>query len=140
MMIEIAGCQFNAQTRPALIAGDPWSIRWIELRHTAIPQWRRLTALLPDGRVLIAALNVFASEEAAKKTGESLQRPWASASRGGHLYVEMDVCRHAKGIDDLARDRLDMIAAVVRGTAEVDCDLSRPNGIAAGAEPAAAST
>jgi hypothetical protein len=113
---------------PIRIAGDRWTTQWVDLRHAQLPTWRRLAAVLPDGRVCLATLNVFRSLGEAADAGAKLSRPYAILDRHGRQYVELEVFRIALADDAAALEKLRDIEAVVRQAiaAAGDADIHAP--------------
>jgi hypothetical protein len=124
-----------AADTPIVISGTRWETQWVDLRYSSLPQWRRLAAHIPDGRVMLAAENFFENAEQAKEAAQQLGRPWASTTLAGRDYLELDVIRHDRRGDEQALERLQAIEDVVRATVAAAHDPAMPNGIA---NPAAA--
>jgi len=124
-----------ADATPIVISGTRWETQWVDLRYSSLPQWRRLAAHIPDGRVMLAGENFFDDDEQAREAGQQLGRPWASTTLAGRLYVELDAIRYDRRGDEQALERLQAIEDVVRATVAAAHDPAMRDGIA---NPAAA--
>jgi hypothetical protein len=116
------------ETSPIRIAGDRWTTQWVDLRYSTLPPWRRLAAVLTDGRVCLATKNVFKSHDQVTLAGNKLGRPYALLEHAGHDYAELDVFRVALADDAAGLEQLRAIEAVVRETiaAAADADIHAP--------------
>jgi hypothetical protein len=81
--------------------------RWVEFTKSKLPLWRRLAACMPDGRVLLPALNVFQNYDVLDREITMFGRPVAVGNRQGQRFVEVDFLRHF-----LADDRQGLLRAI----------------------------
>lgn len=108
---------FREGAAPVIVSRKPDGWVWIDLRYSQLPTWRRLHAVLADGRVVMPAENVFRTEAKARKAMLAVGRPVASLEMDGHLYVETAVALTAlRGKADEAVAQIEAIEDVCRAT------------------------
>lgn len=108
---------FREGAAPVIVSRKPEGWVWVDLAYSDLPQWRRLHAVLADGRVVMPAMNVFESDDKATAAFAAVGRVFARLERGGHLYVETIVATTAlRSVSPEAVAEIDAIAELCRAT------------------------
>jgi hypothetical protein len=116
--------KFSEGQAPVVIGEKPEGWTWIDLRYSPLPPWRRLHAVLADGRVVMPAANAFKDDATARRYVQGVGRPIASTERDGRLYIEAIVATTAlRGLADEAIAQIEAIEDVCRAAVAGEIDV-----------------
>lgn len=115
---------FREGEAPVVIGEKPEGWIWVDLAYSKLPRWRRLHAVLPDGRVVMPAANAFTTDDIARRYVQGVGRPIATMERDGRLYAETTLAVSAmRGINDAALSQIEAIEDVCLAAVAGEIDV-----------------